>query len=135
MHRMPSTSRVTEDHVEWLLRADYRAQLPFRRLLTLYLDPFAFFKDASRGTELARVAARRYNRTLRWVLVPYLLRWLAIAVVLYAAVMPVERYTAFNPLLKIPAAACAVGSCIAVAVLTWTAVAYVMLAAAESREP
>lgn len=123
-------SRVAADDVELLLRADHRARLTFARLLALYLDPFAFFKDASRGTEHARAAARRYNRTLRWVLVPYLFRWLAIAVLLYAAVMPVERYTAFSPLLKIPAAACAVGACIAVAVMTWTAVAYVLLAAA-----
>jgi len=69
------------------------------------------------------------------VLVPYLCRWLAIAVLLYAAVMPAERYTLLLPALKIPAAACAVGSCIAVAVLTWTAVAYLMLAAAASRDP
>lgn len=127
-------SRVVRDNVELLLRADYRAQLPFRRLLILYLDPFAFFKDASRGTLHARAAARRYNRTLRWVLVPYLCRWLAIAVLLYAAVMPAERYTLLLPALKIPAAACAVGSCIAVAVLTWTVVAYLMLAAAENRD-
>ena len=128
-------SRVVRDSVELLLRADYRAQLPFRRLLILYLDPFAFFKDASRGTLHARAAARRYNRALRCVLVPYLCRWLAIAVLLYAAVMPAERYTLLLPALKIPAAACAVGSCIAVAVLTWTAVAYLMLAAAASRDP
>lgn len=129
-----SMSRVAGEDVELLLRAEHRAQLPFVRLLALYLDPFAFFKDASRGTVHTRAAARRYNRALRWVLVPYLFRWLAIALLLYAAVMPAERYIAFHPLLKIPAAACAVGSCIAVAVLTWTVVAYLMLAAAENRD-
>jgi len=128
-------SRVVRDSVELLLRADYRAQLPFRRLLILYLDPFAFFKDASRGTLHARAAARRYNRALRWVLVPYLCRWLAIAVLLYAAVMPAERYTRLLQPLAVPAAACAVGSWTPGPAVTWTAVAYLMLAAAASRDP
>jgi hypothetical protein len=121
-------SRVVEEEVEQLLRAEYRARLPFWRLATLYLDPFSLFKDASRGTDHARASARRYNRALRWVLVPYLLRWLWIASALLAAVMPAERYTAFAPALKIPAAACAVGSCIAIAVMVWTAIAWLLLA-------
>lgn len=123
--------RASNDQIELLLRADHRAQLPFGRLLALYLDPFALFKDATRGTDLARRSARSYNRSLRWVLLPYMQRWLLIAVLLYGGVMPAERYTAALPLLKISAAACAVGSCVALAVMVWTAVAYVLLAARE----
>lgn len=121
--------RVAEEQVEQLLRAEYRAQLPFGRLLALYLDPFALFKDASRGSTAVRAAARRYNRALRWVLLAYLQRWLLIALALFVATLPAERYTPLLPLLKIPAAACAVGACLALAVLLWTVIAYLLLAA------
>jgi hypothetical protein len=40
--------------VEQLLSCELRAKLPLARQLLLYLDPFAFFKDASCGTTMVR---------------------------------------------------------------------------------
>src|ERR1044072_3466288 len=65
--------------VEQLLRRELRAKLPLAQQVLLYLDPFAFFKDASRGTAMVRERNLSYNRGMRWVLVPYLRRWLLIA--------------------------------------------------------
>jgi hypothetical protein len=65
--------------VEQLLKRELRAKLPLAQQVLLYLDPFAFFKDASRGTAMVRERNLSYNRGMRWLLVPYLRRWLLIA--------------------------------------------------------
>jgi hypothetical protein len=119
--------RLVERNVEELLRPESRAQLPLHRLLVLYFDPFSLFKDASRGPESARRRARAYNRALRGILLAYLRRWLFIAASLFAAVTPSEALAAEAPIFKLSAAACAVGSCIALAVIACTAVAYLIL--------
>lgn len=119
------------DDVEKLLTPAARAQLPFARLLLLYLDPFALFKDASRGPDSERRRARSYNRSIRWMLLAYVQRWLSIAVALFACVMPAEALAAELPVFKIPAAACAVGSCMAVTVIVWILVAYFLLDARD----
>jgi hypothetical protein len=116
-----------DDEVEKLLNPAARAQLPFARLLLLYLDPFAFFKDASRGPDSARRRARSYNRSIRWMLLAYVQRWLLIGSALFACVMPAEALAADQPVFKIPAAACAVGSCIAATVIVWTVIGYFLL--------
>lgn len=115
------------EDVEQLLRPESRAQLPFHRLLVLYLDPFSLFKDASSGPENLRRCARAYNRAMRGILLSYLRRWLFIAASLFAAVTPAEALAAEAPIFKLSAAACAVGSCIALAVIACTAVAYLIL--------
>ena len=117
--------------VERLLDPATRAQLPFPRLLMLYLDPFALFKDASRGPEGVRRRARSYNRSMRWMLLRYVQRWLLIGACLFACVMPAEALAAESPAFKIPAAACAVGACVAVTVIVCTLVAYVLLDARD----
>ncbi len=124
-------ARPQDDEVEKLLNPAARAQLPFGRLLLLYLDPFALFKDASCGPDSVRRRARSYNRSMRWILLAYLQRWTLIGTALFACIMPAEALAADLPLLKIPAAACAVGSCIAVAVIVCTAAAYLLLAARD----
>lgn len=120
--------RPNNDEVEKLLSPAARAELPFGRLLMLYFDPFALFKDASAGPDSVRQRARSYNRSLRWILLPYVQRWTLIAVVLFACVMPAEALAANEPIFKIPAAACAVGSCIAITVILWIVVCYFLLA-------
>lgn len=116
------------DHdVEKLLDPAERARLPFGRLLRLYLDPFALFKDASRGPDSERRRARSYNRAMRRILLAYVPRWAAIAATLFAAVLPAEALAAGAPAFKIPAAACAVGACIALTVIAWTLAAYFLL--------
>ena len=106
-----------------------RAALPLGRQLLLYLDPFALFMDASRGTAAGRRRALAYNRAMRWMLVPYLKRWVAIAVALFAGVAPAEALAAHGSLFVVPAAALAVGSCIAATVTLCIAAAYLLLGA------
>ena len=111
--------------VHELLSLEGRARLPLARQLVLYLDPFAFFKDASRGTALARERNLSYNRAMRWLLVPYLRRWLLIAATLFLAIAPAEAMAAQS--LVIVPAALAVGFCIAATVAFCIAAAYLLL--------
>jgi hypothetical protein len=112
---------VQYGEVEHLLTREARSRLPLVRQVLLYLDPFALFKDASTGRE----RALSYNRELRWILLSYLRRWLLIAATLFIGIAPAEALAADATI--VPAAAFAVGFCIAVAVLACTAAAYVLL--------
>lgn len=100
--------------------------MPLRRQFLLYLDPFALFMDASRGTAVVREGALSYNRAMRWVLVPYLKRWIAIAATLFLGIAPAEALAAQASLVVVPAAL-AVGSCIAATVAFCIATAYLLL--------
>jgi hypothetical protein len=108
--------------VEHLLSSELRARLPLARQLLLYLDPFAFFKDASSGSAMVRERNLSYNRGMRWLLVPYLRRWLAIAAALFLAIAPAEAMAA-----RADPAAVAVGFCIAATVSFCIATAYLLL--------
>src|ERR1044071_5589746 len=109
--------------VEQLLRRELRAKLPLAQQVLLYLDPFAFFKDASRGTAMVRERNLSYNRGMRWVLVPYLRRWLLIA--------PAEGMAAQASLVIVPAAL-AVGFCIAATVAFCIATVYLLLCVSKA---
>jgi hypothetical protein len=111
---------------ETLLAREARANLPLWRQVLLYLHPFAFFKDASRGPSAARARALSYNRAMRWMLVPYLRRWLLIAGTLFVGIAPAEAFAAQASFVIVPAAV-AVGFCIAVTVAICIAVAYLLL--------
>ena len=106
-----------------------RAALPLGRQLLLYLDPFALFMDASRGTAAVRRRALAYNRTMRWMLVPYMKRWTVIATALFAGIAPAEALAAGGALALVPAAALAVGFCIALTVTFCIGAAYLLLGA------
>jgi hypothetical protein len=112
--------------VEQLLSYELRARLPLGRQILLYLDPFAFFKDASSGTAMVRERNLSYNRGMRWVLVPYLRRWLLIAAALFLAIAPAEAMAAEASLVIGPAAL-AVAFCIATTVAFCIATAYLLL--------
>src|SRR5918998_138701 len=86
-----------------LLSRERRAGLPLARQFVLYLNPFAFFKDASSGTIVVRERNLSYNRAMRWLLVPYLQRWLFIAASLFLAIAPAEAIAA-QSLVFVPAA-------------------------------
>ena len=115
--------------VESLLIRGERALLPLPRQILLYLDPFALFKDASRGPALARASARSYNRAMRWMLVPYIRRWILIAASLFLAIAPAEALAAEARIYIIPAAAFAVGASIAIAVTFLIGAVYLLLGA------
>ena len=121
---MDPVNAVPDNEIEGLLRRDARSRLPLGRQLLIYLDPFALFKDASRGPARARERALDYNRAMRWMLVPYIRRWTAIAGILALLIAPAEAAAAQS---AIPTAALAVGSCIAFAVVFVTAAVYLLL--------
>jgi hypothetical protein len=114
-----------------LLDRHTRAALPLRRQLLLYLDPFALFMDASRGPAQARRRALAYNRAMRWMLVPYMRRWITIAAASLAGIAPAEALAAQASL--VPAAALAVGFCIAFTVSCCIAAAYFFLGASAGK--
>lgn len=113
--------------VELLLARESRARLALHRQLLLYFDPFSLFKDATQGPLPARERALSYNRSMRWMLVAYMRRWALIAASLFLAVSPAEALAAQERLFAVPAAALAVGSCIALVVIVVTATVYLLL--------
>ena len=115
------------EDAEALLERERRAALPLRRQLVLYLDPFSLFKDASRGSRFARECALSYNRAMRWMLIAYIRRWILIAAVLFLAITPAEAMAAHGPAFFIPAAAFAVGTCLALTVTSVMVAVYFLL--------
>jgi len=118
-----------EPDVESLLVREQRAALPLQAQVLLYFDPFALFKDASRGPAPTRARALSYNRAMRWILVPYLRRWAMIAATLFLAIAPAEALAAQARIFVIPAAAFAVGCCIALVVSVVISAVYLLLGA------
>jgi hypothetical protein len=118
---------------ESLLRREGRAGLPFGRLLRLYLDPGALFKDASCGSLVVREQARRYNVRHRWMLLAYVRRWMTIAVFFFASVGAAEALAAGQWFTPAMAAGFGVGFCVAVTVSVQTLIAYVLLGAGALR--
>ena len=121
------------DDVEALLSRDARAQLPLWRQLLLYLNPFALFKDAACGPASMRERALAYNRAMRWVLLAYIRRHVLIAGVLFLGIAPAEALAAEASILIIPAAAAAVGCCVALSVAACAWVGYLLLGARSRR--
>jgi len=119
----------SNDEIDGLLRPEARAALPFARLLRIYLDPFFLFKDASRGTPGMQERSIRYNCAMRWMLLHYIRRWLAIALLLFAGIEPVQARAADNAILLIPVATLAIGCALAVVIITCAACCYVFLGA------
>jgi hypothetical protein len=120
-------AKVKPDDFQALLSGEARARLPLRRQLLLYLDPFALFMDASRGSRHMRERALRHNRSMRWMLVAYLRRWATIASALFLGILPGEALAAQSPVFLIPTAAIAVGCCIALTVTALIAAVYLLL--------
>jgi hypothetical protein len=114
-------------HAEPPLTRESRARLSFRELLVLYLDPFALFQDASSGPDSVRQRARTYNRRMRWMLLRYLRRWLAIGASLFLGIALAEAFAPEISFFVVPAVAFAIGGCIAAAVVVSTLAAYLML--------
>jgi len=118
---------LPDGEVEVPLTGEARSRLPLARQVLIYLDPFALFKDASRGTAPARERALSYNRSMRWMLLAYIRRWVAIAAGLFLLLAPAEALAAQQALFAIPMAALAVGCCIALTVAGVTVAVYLLL--------
>lgn len=120
----------TEDktaELESLLTREGRACLPLRRLLMLYLDPFALFMDASHGPAWRREQARSHNRARRAILLTYLRRWLLIAAGSFLGIASAEGLAAHLPLFIIPAAGFGIACSVSMTVAACTCAAYVVL--------
>lgn len=118
---------ASHSEVETLLKKEARSRLSLFRQILIYLDPFALFKDASCGSAQARAVALAYNRAMRWMLVPYIRRWLAIAASLGLMIAPAEAAAAQQAAFAIPMAAIAVACCIAITIALVTAAVYLLL--------
>jgi hypothetical protein len=118
---------LSDSEIEGLLTGEARSSLPLVRQVLIYLDPFALFKDVSRGPARSRERALSYNRAMRWMLLRYLRRWVAIAASLFLLIAPAEAAAAHEAAFVIPMAAVATGFCIAVAVTVCTAAVYLLL--------
>jgi hypothetical protein len=119
--------------VEALLTPEVRRSLPLSRQMLLYLDPFAFFKDATVGTPLTRELALSYNVARRWILLTYVRRWLLIAMGSFLGIGSAESLASHAPLFIIPAAGFGIGCSVAVAIATWCGAAYLLLATQAAR--
>src|SRR4051812_25238514 len=120
-----------QSDVEALLSRQARADLPLVQQFKLYLHPFALFKDASGGPVHQQQRALSYNQRMRWLLLPYIRRWFLIAAALFLCITPTEALAAKESLYIVPAAAFAVGCCIAITITAWTVVAYLLLSASR----
>jgi hypothetical protein len=123
--------RAGQPDVEKMLTREARAGLPLGRLLRLYLDPGALFKDVSRGPAAVRRSALSYNRRMRHLLLPYIRRWMAIAAVLVLGIFPAEALHAQTVLSLVPAAAFAVAGTVAITVIACMAAGYFLLGAPD----
>ena len=119
--------------LESLLTREGRARLPLRRLLLLYLDPFALFMDASRGPAWRREQALCHNRAWRPILLTYLRRWLLIAAGSFLGIASAEALAAHLPLFIIPAAGFGIACSVSMTIAACTYAAYVVLGIASTR--
>ena len=119
---------------EALLSGQARSRLPLARQLVIYLDPFALFKDASFGSTRAREVALSYNRAMRWMLLPYIRRWILIAAGCALLISPAEAAGAPQAAFAIPMAAVAVGFCIALTLVSVTLAVFLLLGRGGGRQ-
>ena len=122
---MRTEDRATE--LESLLTREGRACLPLRRLLLLYLDPFALFMDASHGPAWHRERAMSHNRARRSILLTYLRRWLLIAAGSFLGIASAEALAAHLPLFIIPAAGFGIACSVSMTVAACIYAAYLVL--------
>jgi hypothetical protein len=118
---------MPDGQVEALLVPEARSRLPLPRQILIYLDPFALFKDASQGPARMRERALDYNRAMRWMLLPYIRRWVAIAAAFALLIAPAEAAAAQQAMFAVSTAALAVGCCIALTVAFVTISVYLLL--------
>ncbi len=111
------------------LKKEARADATFWQLLRMYLDPFAFFKDASRGRDPERRQALHHNRALRWIIPVYIRRWALIGVALLLGIEPAQAYAAMVTVL--PLAIFSMGLAVSLAIIAAALQAYLLLGRQE----
>jgi hypothetical protein len=96
-------------------------------MLRLYLDPFALFKNITIGPPSARAEALQYNRCHRAILLTYVRRWTAIAVLCACGMAPLGALAGAQPILGIPILGLELGFSGAVCMLLLSVAVYVVL--------
>jgi hypothetical protein len=96
--------------------------LPFWRLLRLYLDPFALFKNIT-----AEPDGLEYNRRHRRMLLVYVRRWATIAALCAGVMAPLGALARAEPILCIPIVGLELGFSTAVCMLLLSIAVYVVL--------
>lgn len=91
------------------------AAIPFARLLYLYLWPFHYFRDVTRGGRLERAQNYRHNRMMRRYLPGFIAKWAFLTVLAAGVGFSLEQFG-----LAIPAAACFICA-------TWTLLVVLLL--------
>jgi hypothetical protein len=96
--------------------------LPFWRLLRLYLDPFALFKNIA-----AESGGLEYNRRHRRILLVYVRRWATIAAVCAGGMAPLAALARAEPILCVPIVGLELGFSTAVCMLLLSIAVYFVL--------
>jgi len=102
------------------------AEVPFWRLLRLYLDPFALFRNITVGAPSAQAEALQYNRRHRAILLTYVRRWATIAALCVFGMAPLGAAARAEPILCIPILGLEVGFSAAVFMLLVSVAVYVV---------
>ena len=113
--------------VEKLLSREGRAQLCLHQMLRIYFDPFSLFKNASAGSFWVQYQALLSNRQMRWLLIPYLRRWIGIGIVSIAAIYPISAPAMGESFMFLPVVGLGLLFSVAVCVVMIISVAYVFL--------
>lgn len=116
-----------DDDVEVLARPDMRERLPLLKLVRLYLDPFALFKNVTVGSPRLQAEALAYNRQQRKMLLAYLRRWTVIAVACLVAALPLAAAARADPALGVPFVGLELAFATAVCMLLVSAAVYFLL--------
>ena len=90
--------KLKHGDVETLLTPEARALLPFSHQLMLYLDPFAFFKDASLGNPGGARGRLALQPPEVLMLLTYIRRWLLIAAGSFLGIASSETLAGHLPL-------------------------------------
>ena len=116
-----------EEDVEALARRDVRERLPLLRLVRLYLDPFALFKNVTIGSPRLQAEALAYNRRQRKMLLAYVRRWTVIAAACLLGALPLAAAARSDPALAVPFVGLELGFAAAVCMLLVSAAVYLLL--------
>lgn len=115
------------DDVEALSRRDARADLPLRKLVRLYLDPFALLKNVTAGPPRSQREALRYNRRRRGMLLAYVRRWSVIAAACMSSDLALAQAAPTGPILTVPFVGLELGFSFSVCVLLLVGAVYFLL--------
>ena len=104
-----------------------RADLPLRRIVRLYFDPFALFKNVNAGSGVAQQQALAYNRSHRGMLLAYARRWALIGLACVTALLGLSGYARAEPVLLVPMLGLEIGFTAAVVSLLLSIAVYLVL--------